>query len=58
MFGFYLMTTWLVPFALFISLAANEQTLPGGAGTPFGGGSSSGVDRTAFPPVLLVIRSA
>lgn len=33
---FYLMTVWLVPFALFLSLAANDQTLPGGPG---GGGS-------------------
>ena len=32
---------WLVPFALFISLAANEQTLPGTAsGLPYGGAAA------------------
>ena len=34
---------WLVPFALFISLAANEQTLPGTAGGLPYGGAASGV---------------
>ena len=28
--GFFLCTTWLVPFGFFISLAANESVLPGG----------------------------
>ena len=27
--GFFLCTTWLVPFGFFISLAANESVLPG-----------------------------
>ena len=39
---FYLMTVWLVPFALFISLAANDQTLPGAPGALPGGASGSG----------------
>ena len=34
---------WLVPFALFISLAANEQTLPNTAGGLPYGGAASGV---------------
>lgn len=52
---FYLMTVWLVPFALFLSLAANDQTLPGGpGGLPGGGGSSLGAlllsFRSSCPP--------
>ena len=39
---------WLVPFALFISLAANEQTLPGTAGgLPYGGAPSGTRHRVA-----------
>ena len=38
-FGFYLMAVWLVPFTLFLSLAANENTLPGGPSGALGGGS-------------------
>lgn len=30
-FGFLFITTWLVPFSLFLSVAANESVLPGGA---------------------------
>jgi hypothetical protein len=41
-FGFLLMTTWVNPILLILSLAANEQTLPGGAGAPYSSGSSSG----------------
>lgn len=36
MFGFMLVMVWIVPFAFFISLAANESVLPGGGG--LGGG--------------------
>jgi len=31
-FGFMLVMVWIVPFAFFISLAANESVLPGGGG--------------------------
>lgn len=41
-FGFLLMTTWVNPVLLILSLAANEQTLPGGAGAPYSSSSSSG----------------
>lgn len=42
-FGFLLMTTWLNPILLILSLAANEQTLPGGGGSgPYGSGGGSG----------------
>lgn len=36
------MTTWLNPILLILSLAANESTLPGSGGAPYGSGSSSG----------------
>lgn len=39
-FGFLLMTTWLNPILLILSLAANEQTLPGGGGEPYGSSGS------------------
>lgn len=32
LFGFMLVMVWIVPFAFFISLAANESVLPGGGG--------------------------
>lgn len=30
-FGFLFLTTWIVPFSLFLSVTANESVLPGGA---------------------------
>lgn len=30
--GFFLIMVWLIPFAYFISLAANESVLPGAGG--------------------------
>jgi hypothetical protein len=48
--GFFLCTTWLVPFGFFISLAANESVLPGstsgiggGPGAATGGIGGNGV---------------
>lgn len=42
-FGFLFLTTWIVPFSLFLSVAANESVLPGGAnaGMTFSGSSSN-----------------
>lgn len=40
-FGFLFITTWLVPFSLFLSVAANESVLPGGANTGMTFSSSS-----------------
>lgn len=41
--GFFLCTTWLVPFGFFISLAANESVLPGGtSGIGGGPGAATG----------------
>ena len=43
--GFFLCTTWLVPFGFFISLAANESVLPGGtSGIGGGPGAATGGD--------------
>jgi hypothetical protein len=42
-----------VPFALFISLAANEQTLPGTAGGLPYGGAAPGVHLKGEEMVLL-----
>ncbi len=40
-FGFLLMTSWLTPMLLVLSLAANEHTLPGGGtGMPSADGRS------------------
>jgi hypothetical protein len=50
-FGFLLMTTWVNPILLILSLAANEQTLPGGAGAPYSSSSSSGKQDLAPHPV-------
>ena len=50
-FGFLLMTTWVNPVLLILSLAANEQTLPGGAGAPYSSSSSSGKQDLAPHPV-------
>lgn len=46
-FGFMLVMVWIVPFAFFISLAANESVLPGagGVGSYQGFGSSDFVSR-------------
>ena len=38
--GFFFMIVWFVPFGFFISIAANESVLPGGATVP--GAPSSG----------------
>ena len=40
-FGFLFITTWLVPFSLFLSVAANESVLPGGANAGMTFSSSS-----------------
>jgi hypothetical protein len=45
-FGFMLVMVWIVPFAFFISLAANESVLPGGGGSYSAFGSSD-FDGTA-----------
>eukprot|EP00899_Mesostigma_viride_P029458 jgi/Mesvir1/9698/Mv12176-RA.1 len=47
MLGFMLVNTWLVPFAFFISLAANESVLPGGPGA----GSYGGYVRNEKDPM-------
>jgi hypothetical protein len=44
-FGFMLVMVWIVPFAFFISLAANESVLPGGGGI---GGSYTGFGSGDF----------
>jgi hypothetical protein len=46
--GFFLITMWLVPFAYFISLAANESVLPGAGGpsTSYGGYVRQGENNT------------
>jgi hypothetical protein len=46
--GFFLITVWLVPFAYFISLAANESVLPGAGGpsTSYGGYVRQDTDPT------------
>ena len=46
--GFFLMVVWIVPFGFFISLAANEQVLPGG-GLAGANGSSSSLDSGVMP---------
>lgn len=52
-FGFLFLTTWIVPFSLFLSVAANESVLPGGAnaGMTFSGSSSNlaGADARRKP---------
>jgi len=59
--GFFLMVVWLVPFGFFISLAANESTLPGsglagsggglgGMGAGGGGGMGGMVGRCTLTP--------
>ncbi|XP_024375091.1 uncharacterized protein [Physcomitrium patens] len=56
LFGFMLVMVWMVPFAFFISLAANESVLPGSGGLGgyhgFGSGdfSSRGDDASASAP--------
>lgn len=45
-FGFMLAMVWLVPFAFFISLAANESVLPGGGGG--GSGAYQGFGSSDF----------
>ena len=40
-FGFLFITTWLVPFSLFLSVAANESVLAGGANAGMNFSSSS-----------------
>lgn len=42
-FGFLFLTSWIVPFSLFLSVAANESVLPGGAnaGMTFSSSSSN-----------------
>ena len=45
--GFLMVTVWLVPFGLLLSLAANEFVLPGAPGTGPAGGQGSGRD---YPP--------
>jgi hypothetical protein len=42
--GFFFMNVWFVPFGFFISIAANESVLPGGATVPgaVGGASNLG----------------
>ena len=47
--GFFLYTTWLVPFGFFISLAANESVLPGGSvGIGGGPGTATAGPGTQF----------
>jgi hypothetical protein len=48
--GFMLVMLWIVPFAFFISLAANESILPGGAG-PYQGYVRHG--KSSFATLLL-----
>lgn len=46
--GFFFMIVWFVPFGFFISIAANESVLPGGAtvpGAPANGGNLGGYDQ-------------
>lgn len=52
-FGFLLMTTWVNPVLLILSLAANEQTLPGGAGAPYSSSSSSSGKQDLAPDPFL-----
>lgn len=40
-FGFLFLTTWIVPFSLFLSVTANESVLPGGANASMTFSSSS-----------------
>ncbi|GAQ92289.1 hypothetical protein KFL_009680010 [Klebsormidium nitens] len=46
--GFFLIMVWLIPFAYFISLAANESVLPGagGPGASYGGYTRQESDPT------------
>ena len=50
-FGFLLITSWLTPMLLVLSLAANENTLPGGgAGMPSASGrAGAGGSLQSFP---------
>jgi hypothetical protein len=47
--GFFFMIVWFVPFGFFISIAANESVLPGGAAVPgappTAGGGLGGYDQ-------------
>ena len=48
--GFFFMVVWFVPFGFFISIAANESVLPGGAavpGAPPTAGGLGGYDQRA-----------
>ena len=57
-FGFLFLTTWIVPFSLFLSVAANESVLPGGAnaGMTFSSSSSSLAGMSAW--TILIVHCA
>ena len=46
--GFFFMIVWLVPFGFFISIAANESVLPGGATVP--GATANGGNLGGYDP--------
>ena len=45
--GFFFMIVWFVPFGFFISIAANESVLPGGATVP---GAPNGANLGGYDP--------
>ncbi|GAB4823965.1 hypothetical protein N2152v2_011011 [Parachlorella kessleri] len=50
--AFVLVTTVLVPFVLFLSMAGEQAVLPGAGGYPYSAGSSGNLNRTISGSLL------